>query len=313
MSSEDQVIVEGVVAHEAANVFPMMDKKRLSELRDDIAKHGLLQPIVMFDDQILDGRNRYQACVDAGAQPRFVTVRDVDDPFAYVWSLNGARRDLTDAQRYLIWKACEEKSSAMQAEKRRIAAEAREKRAKAASERRREDGTLGPRSTSGGPSGPTTGSREHAPKVHQEREAKASAANVAPSTVRRMDSLAAKRPDLAEKVRDGALPAARAIRTMKADAAKEEARAAIENLREQHTAGSDLHRVIAGDFRTAGLEPESVDVILTDPPYPRDFVALYSDLSKTAARVLKPGGSLVAMVGQSYLPEVMSRLGEHLT
>lgn len=52
----------------------------------------------------------------------------------------------------------------------------------------------------------------------------------------------------------------------------------------------------------------SVDFIITDPPYPREFIPLYADLSRLAARVLKPGGSLIVMCGQSYLPEVMQNL-----
>lgn len=76
----------------------------------------------------------------------------------------------------------------------------------------------------------------------------------------------------------------------------------------------DLYRLIEGDFRTAclDLEPDSVDVIITDPPYPREYLGLFGDLAETAARVLKPGGSLLAMVGQSYLPEVMALTLPHL-
>lgn len=72
--------------------------------------------------------------------------------------------------------------------------------------------------------------------------------------------------------------------------------------------------LVDGDFREAlsTLEPASVDLILTDPPYGREAVALYDDLGAFAARVLKPGGSLVAMAGQSYLPEVFALLGQHL-
>ena len=38
-----------------------------------------------------------------------------------------------------------------------------------------------------------------------------------------------------------------------------------------------------------------------------------SDLARFASRVLKPGNLLVSYTGQSYLPEVMQALGEHLT
>jgi hypothetical protein len=70
--------------------------------------------------------------------------------------------------------------------------------------------------------------------------------------------------------------------------------------------------VHACDFREADIEAESVDVIITDPPYPQEFLPLYEDLAAFAARVLKPGGSCVVMVGQSYLPEIMAMMCRHL-
>jgi site-specific DNA-methyltransferase (adenine-specific) len=55
-----------------------------------------------------------------------------------------------------------------------------------------------------------------------------------------------------------------------------------------------------------------VDVVLTDPPYPAEFLPLWGDLGAFAKRVLKPDGMLVAMSGQTHLPEVVDLLGEHL-
>lgn len=60
------------------------------------------------------------------------------------------------------------------------------------------------------------------------------------------------------------------------------------------------------DFRDSEIKNETIDIIITDPPYPRQFLSLYRDLAVYAARVLKPGGSLFAMAGQSYLPEIMN-------
>ena len=60
------------------------------------------------------------------------------------------------------------------------------------------------------------------------------------------------------------------------------------------------------------VAPDSVDCIITDPPYGHDAIPLYEDLGKMAKVVLKPGGSLVVMVGQSYLPELLGVLSEHL-
>lgn len=61
------------------------------------------------------------------------------------------------------------------------------------------------------------------------------------------------------------------------------------------------------------IEDESIDFIITDPPYPKEYLSLYSNLSEIANRVLRPGGSLIVMTGQTYLPEVIERLAENMT
>lgn len=304
--------VQRLSAHEAADIFPMLDAKRHAELREDIRAHGLRQPIVVHEGKILDGRNRYRACVEEGVEPRFVAWEG-GDPFAFVWSLNGARRDLTDAQRYLCQRDCAARSTALRAEIERIAAEANAKRSAAArgndyAAKARRNGAA----TSGGTTVPEPAPKR--PPPARATEAKAAHARVGRGTVERMDALVASRPDLAEKVKAGTVPAARAVRQMRADQAQDEARAAVEALRATAKT-EELHRVICGDLRDAmrALDPESVDVIVTDPPYPQEFLPLYGAMAAEAARVLRPGGSLVAMIGQSYMPEILAALGAHLT
>jgi len=70
-----------------------------------------------------------------------------------------------------------------------------------------------------------------------------------------------------------------------------------------------------GDFRERAQEikNESVNLIFTDPPYPLEFLPLWSDLSVLASRVLKQNGMLVAYTGALYLPEVIERLNHHLS
>lgn len=67
-----------------------------------------------------------------------------------------------------------------------------------------------------------------------------------------------------------------------------------------------------GDFREVLADVESPALILTDPPYPAEYLPLWSDMGKWAAENLCSGGSLVAYCGQSILPDVLNRLGEHL-
>lgn len=69
-----------------------------------------------------------------------------------------------------------------------------------------------------------------------------------------------------------------------------------------------------GDLRTALDDlAGTVDAIITDPPYPAEFLDEFDALSATAARLLKPTGVLAAMVGQTHLPAYITRLSQHLT
>jgi ParB family chromosome partitioning protein len=87
--------------HPLAELFPMMDPDSYAELCADIRQHGLLEPIWTYEGKVLDGRNRYRACLDEGIAPRFLAYED-DDPVAFVVSLNFHRRHLTTSQRAMI-------------------------------------------------------------------------------------------------------------------------------------------------------------------------------------------------------------------
>jgi ParB-like chromosome segregation protein Spo0J len=64
----------------------------------DIKAHGLIEPIVIYQNQILDGRNRYRACIAAGVDCRFVPYTG-DDPVGYVASKNIYLRHLKPQKR----------------------------------------------------------------------------------------------------------------------------------------------------------------------------------------------------------------------
>jgi len=59
------------------------------------------------------------------------------------------------------------------------------------------------------------------------------------------------------------------------------------------------------DFRNIELEDSSIDLILTDPPYPKEYLPLWQDLFNMASKKLKDGGFLVAYSGQMYLDKIM--------
>lgn len=107
--------------HPACELFPMMDGDSLAALGDDIRTNGLVNPIVVHEGQIVDGRNRLLACQNAGVGPQFADWRRIykgQMPIArWIWSINVERRHLTRDQiaaTIVAIKAWEEQEAARQ-------------------------------------------------------------------------------------------------------------------------------------------------------------------------------------------------------
>ena len=69
-----------------------------------------------------------------------------------------------------------------------------------------------------------------------------------------------------------------------------------------------------GDFRDVlgDIEPESVALVLTDPPYPAEYLPLWNDLGLFGSKALAEGGSLISYCGQAILPDAVVSLRQHL-
>jgi ParB-like chromosome segregation protein Spo0J len=103
-SSGDEPARAALEFHPLANLFPLIEGAEFDDLVADIKANGLREEIVLLDGRILDGRNRYRACVAGGIELRFRDFRpEVDgDPLAYVISKNLKRRHLDDSQRAMV-------------------------------------------------------------------------------------------------------------------------------------------------------------------------------------------------------------------
>jgi hypothetical protein len=101
--------------HPLADIFPLMEGEEFDALVADIKANGLQEDIVLYGGMILDGRNRYRACLAAGEPPHFAKGDyAINDPVAYVISANIHRRHLTAEQKRdliaKLLKAAPEKS-----------------------------------------------------------------------------------------------------------------------------------------------------------------------------------------------------------
>ena len=279
--------------HPVAEAFPMMAGADFDRLVEDIRRHGLREAIWLDGEgRILDGRNRDRACRLAAVPPAY-RVYDGGDPTAFVVSLNLHRRHLSESQRAMV-------------------------AARLATMRQGERTDLSP-------IGERFGQAEAARllnvgKRNVERAARVREAG-APALVRAveegtvavsdaaaiMDRPAEEQDALVDSVRSGhhrTLRRAAAVR-------RRERRETPPADMPAHDGRMRLFAAAVADV-LEHIEPGSVDCIVTDPPYPRAFLAVYGDLARTAARVLRPGGSCLVMAGQSYLPEIVAAMTPHL-
>lgn len=100
--------------HGYCTLFPQADDKTLADMAADIKENGLNEPIILYEGKILDGRNRYLACGQAGVEP---TTKEYtgEEPLQFVISKNLHRRHLNESQRAMlaqkIWKMSKDDDS----------------------------------------------------------------------------------------------------------------------------------------------------------------------------------------------------------
>lgn len=205
--------LSALTAHPAAGVFPMMSAKQFAELKADIEANGLIVPIVLCEGKILDGRNRCQACAELGVPAKFKAY--TGDPYAYVWSANGARRDLVNEQKAIIHVLCAQGSEKWAREQEQIRAAANAARSEKAQQQPREttpagDTRFGSQVADQNDPPPGQGADRH-----PSRAALAKDAGVSPGAIGRAQRLVKERPDLAQKVALGEIRPMEAVRQMK--------------------------------------------------------------------------------------------------
>lgn len=87
--------------HPLCTLFPRITGDEFEALKNDIKENGLREPIIIHDGMILDGGNRYRACIEIGIEPGTMKFGG-GNPVSYVISANLHRRHLTPGQQAAI-------------------------------------------------------------------------------------------------------------------------------------------------------------------------------------------------------------------
>jgi hypothetical protein len=291
-----QVYEDIIVDAEFAALIPPLSAEERQQLEENIIEHGgARDPLVVWANKgtltLLDGHNRYEICTRLGVDFDIKEMRFDDRNHAMLWIIDNqkGRRNLAafalvelELKRQQIYRAIV--SPVGRPPKQSIPLK----------------------------SGELLGKHE------RELDAKiGDAAGVSRDTVakvRRIDAAEKAGKVDAEtvaKLRTGEVSINRVVRDLKeqeTSVRRQEQKAAAVAKRQS------VDGLYLGDFRKIGdkIPDASVDLIFTDPPYDRKAIDLYDGLGEFAARVLRPGGSLIAYVGHIQLPDVLTDLSKHL-
>jgi hypothetical protein len=288
-----QVYEDIIVDAEFAALIPPLSSEERQQLEENIVDHGgARDPLVVWASKgtltLIDGHNRYEICTRLELPFDIEDMSFSDRSHAEEWIIRNqfGRRNLSAYVRTQLALRLEETVSA---------------RAKA-----------------------NQGKRTDIPKKSAEsikpvetRQEIAKVANVSHDTVAKVKKIDAAEKagkvdaETVAKLRTGEVSINRVVRDLKEQetAAKRQEQKAAAVAKRQSVDGLYL-----GDFRKIGdkIPDASVDLIFTDPPYDRKAIELFDGLGEFAARVLRPGGSLIAYVGHIQLPDVLTDLSRHL-
>jgi len=273
------------------NILPEMQQEAYSSLKNDIEKNGFDNkfPIYIYEDEIIDGWNRFKACKELEVTPIYKHFTGSSlEALTFILRTNN-RRDLSSSQRACLAADSDEIIETLTKE---IEQERRNK----ISEARQNETT-----------------QLIAPSKKEENEARTKLAKTFGtnrSYVSDAQRFKKEKPEVFEQIKNGTIN----ISEAKKEEKKEEKIAERKRLAEEGAKKEIQIDFRLGDFEEvfADLPDGSVDCIITDPPYPYEFIEVWSKLSRFAKRVLKPNGYCIAYSGQMYLPEVMKRMSENL-
>jgi len=280
------------INEEFRDLIPPLEESDFKELEQSVLSEGIRDPILIWNNIIIDGHHRYGLAKKHGLEIKVKEIQFEDEDDAKIWILANqlSRRNVTPFVRAEL----ELKREALYEARARLFNDLNYKKG------------LNKIST-------------------DKRKEMAKAAGVSHGyihTVNRIKSSEFVDSKTIEKLRQGKVTASKVLSEIKREERRKEAEKRWK-LSEGYVPDKSIQIVNADFYKwcSDNLEDHSVDLILTDPPYPEEFLYLWEQLGEVAARVLKPGGKntngkggyLVAYSGQKYLDIVIELLKKNLS
>ena len=271
---------------ELETLLPPLTDTEKAGLEKDILARGVLSALVTWNGILVDGHHRLEICKkhDIPYSIKEISFNNIDEAKYWAWQHQESRRNLTAYQRAEIALKL----------KPQIAAKAKERQVRK-------------------PADSVVATLPQQNSTTKTRDELADIAKLGSRTIDKVEFLDKNADEKTkEKLRSGDTTINAEFKRLKKE--KDQKERELNKRAECLVPLDDRVRLVNCSVAEAAeqIEAESIDFIVTDPPYPKEFLSVYDELAEFAQASLKPGGSLLCMVGQSYLPEIVQKLSKTL-
>jgi len=276
------------IKEEFKKLIPPLTKEEYKQLEDNCLEEGIREKIILWNNYIIDGHNRYNIAKQWNLEFETESKSFSSEEAVKEWMILNqfGRRNLSNYQRSVL---------ALQLE------DVFREKAKDNQAIQYKGNSLSQISAEVKP----IDTRKELSKV----------AAVSHDTIAKVKKIQEKAPEeIKAKLSTGEVSINAAYKEIKKEEKKEAIKEERRILAEEGSKKEIEIDFRLGDFEEvfADIEDGSIDCIITDPPYPKEFLECWTKLSRFAKRVLKPNGFCIAYSGQMHLPEVIKRMNEHL-
>lgn len=277
------------IKKEFKDLIPLLTSEEYEQLEQSILNEGVREKILVWNNFIVDGHNRFEIATKHNINYETQIMQFDNENDVKIWMINNqfGRRNLSNYQKSVLALQLEEVF--------RVKAKENLKT-----------------NTNNANNMPCQISDKPLIKKVDTKKEIAKVANVSHDTIAKVKKIQQKAsPEVKEKLSIGEISINQAFKDIKKEEKQEEKEKKIQFFKDKSKDFDNKDIVIHNiDFRELEIKDNSIDLILTDPPYPKEFLELWKDLFILAKRVLKENAFLVAYSGQMYLDSIFKYADE---
>lgn len=276
------------IKEEFKKLIPALTQEEFKQLEENCLKEGIREAILTWDGYIIDGHNRYEIAQKWNLDFNTKSKHFDNEEAVKEWMILNqfGRRNLSNYQRSVLALELEEV----------FKEKAKENLSKTGGDKK---------------SGLQKSAKPNIEKVDTRQEL-AKVANVSHDTIAKVKKIQEKAPEeVKAKLETGEVSINQVYQEIKKEEKKEERLQKIEAIKKKaDNFDNEQIQIFNKDFRTMQFKEGEVDLILTDPPYPAEYLSLWKDLFTMSKKILKPNGFLIAYSGQMYLDKIFQYANE---